>query len=70
MDEPLSPADKEFLEGYMDGSNPDAPEPSFNRSHAYRHSFAVRRAELSGKPIKAAVAREAARIAEEKDQAL
>lgn len=47
----------EFVEGYRDGRNPDSPEPSANRSHSYRHSFAVGRAELKGNPIRAETAR-------------
>ena len=39
----------ENAEGYRDGRNPDAPLPSANRSHSYRHSFAVGRAELESK---------------------
>lgn len=59
----------EFMLGYLDASDPDAPEPSSNRSHSYRHSFSVRRAEMAGKPIPAQISRENARIAEEKDAA-
>lgn len=55
--------DDEFLAGYSDGGDPSAPEPSGNRTAAYRHSFEVRRAELAGKPIPAGLLRErAARI--------
>ena len=60
-----SGADVEFQEGYRDGRDPDAPEPSANRSHAYRHSFAVGRAELAKRPIAVAVARVEAALAEE-----
>jgi hypothetical protein len=59
--------DDEFAEGYRDGRNPSAPEPSSNRSHCYRHSFAVGRAELANKPIPAAVSLLAAEAAETKD---
>lgn len=65
--EEVAAHDREFAEGYSDGRGPDAPEPSANRSHAYRHSFAVGRAELAGKPIHAATSRTAAMIAELKD---
>lgn len=44
-------SDQEFVDGYTDGRDPDAPEPSANRSHRYRHSFAVGRAEIAGKYI-------------------
>ena len=57
----------DFMQGYMDAGNPDAPSPSANRSHSYRHSFAVRRAEMVGKPINAAISRERAAIALAKD---
>ena len=30
----------EMTEGYCDGLDLDSPEPSSNRSHAYRHGFA------------------------------
>jgi hypothetical protein len=58
----------EFVAGYLDGRNPDEPEPSANRSHSYRHSFAVGRAEIANKPIPAQAAREAAEIAANKDR--
>lgn len=45
--------DQEFIDGYRDGYDLTAPEPSENRSHAYRHSFAIGRAEKEGHPIKA-----------------
>jgi hypothetical protein len=61
--------EEEFMFGYFDGRNPLSPEPSANRSHCYRHSFAVGRAEINGSPIPAAISRENARIAEEKDRA-
>ena len=39
------PANADMIEGYMDGYNLDAPEPSGNRSEGYRHSFYIGRAE-------------------------
>lgn len=59
--------DEEFNDGYRDGRDPTTPEPSANRSAPYRHSFAVGRAEIEGKPIPAHLSREraAAAIAEE-----
>lgn len=54
----------EFIEGYIDGRDPDSPEPSANRSHAYRHSFAVGRSELAKNPIPAHISRAEALIAE------
>jgi len=62
-------ANDEMVAGYMDGGNLDIPEPSENRSHSYRHSFAVRRAEVLRKEplLPAADLRELAEIAEKKD---
>lgn len=57
----------EFVEGYMDGRDPTSPEPSDNRSHCYRHSFAVGRAEIAGKPIPAPASRAASTAAIAKD---
>lgn len=68
MDAPLlSTAEREFMEGYQDARDPDAPAPSGNRSHCYRHSFEVRRAEMAGTPIPAWKSRISAAEAEEKD---
>ncbi len=39
------PANEEMVQGYMDGYDLSAPEPSDNRSHSYRHGFMVGRAE-------------------------
>ncbi len=47
MNEP-KPANEEMIQGYMDGYDLNAPEPSANRSHSYRHGFAVGRAEKTG----------------------
>lgn len=62
-------SDDEFVDGYIDGRNPTTPEPSGNRSHRYRHSFAIGRAEIEKRVLfpSADQAREAARIAEERD---
>jgi hypothetical protein len=57
----------DFREGYIDGRDPTSPEPSDNRSHAYRHSFEVGRAEIAGNPIPAQRSRERAAIALAKD---
>lgn len=43
-------ANDEMVEGYRDGSDPDAPEPSANRSASYRHGFANGRDDLARKP--------------------
>lgn len=39
--------DDEFVAGYLDGRDPGTPEPNANRSHCYRHSWAVGRAEIT-----------------------
>ena len=59
-----------MVEGYRDGSDPSAPEPSTNRSHSYRHGFANSRDDRSGKP-RASYAElvRMAEIAMEKDDA-
>lgn len=63
-------SDSNFVEGYLDGRNPDAPAPSANRSHAYRHSFEVGRREIRGEaPVPADAARRRASAAEAKDRA-
>lgn len=38
-------ANDDMIEGYKDGRDLDAPEPSANRSRSYRHGFAVGRSE-------------------------
>ena len=52
--------DADFVEGYCDGRDADAPWPGPNRSAAYKHSFEVGRAELQNTPIPAAVSRKRA----------
>jgi len=63
-------ADNERLAGLLDGGDPDAPEPSENRSHSYRHGFACARADARGEPAfgSAAKARELSAIAELDDK--
>jgi hypothetical protein len=39
----------EMVQGYMDGRNPDNPEPSANRSWSYRHGFQSGRDDLARK---------------------
>ena len=41
------PANQEMIGGYLDGRDPDSPEPSANRSHSYRHGFIAGRADLN-----------------------
>ena len=59
----------EMVEGYRDGADLDIPYPSANRSHSYRHGFAVRRAEVEKRaPLAdAPVLRAMAEAAIEKD---
>ena len=33
-------AEDDMMQGFRDGYDLDAPEPSQNRSHSYRHGFA------------------------------
>lgn len=33
-------AERDMVEGYLDGLNAESPEPSHNRSASYRHGFA------------------------------
>jgi hypothetical protein len=44
------PVNDEMIEGFIDGYDLSAPEPSDNRSHSYRHGFANGRDDRSGKP--------------------
>ena len=62
------PNEDEFIAGYRDGRDLESPEPSANRTHCYRHSWAVGRAEVMGGPIPAQRARELAAEAEQLDQ--
>lgn len=39
------PANPDMVQGYMDGYDLTAPEPSANRSASYRHGFMVGRGE-------------------------
>ena len=41
---------REMMDGYRDGLDADAPAPSENRSHCYRHGFANGRDDLAKKP--------------------
>lgn len=45
------PANQDMADGYLDGRNPNEPEPSSNRSYSYRHGFAVGRSEIEKKPL-------------------
>ena len=51
MKVPEPKANPDMIEGYMDGYDLNAPEPSANRSESYRHSFYIGRAEKLGLPI-------------------
>lgn len=67
----LNPANDEMLDGYRDGRDLSNPEPSGNRSHSYRHSFACGRADMAMQPAfgGAATARRLANEAMAKDAA-
>lgn len=43
--------DDEHRDGYFDGHETDAPTPSENRSEAYRHSWAIGRAEREKRQV-------------------
>ena len=44
-------ANADMIEGYQDGRDLTAPEPSANRSRSYRHGFMVGRAEKENRRI-------------------
>lgn len=65
---PDRPANDEMVQGYRDGLDPAAPEPSANRSHSYRHGFAMGRDDRHRNPSgTAAEMRELANAAMEAD---
>lgn len=43
-------ANDEMVQGFLDGYDLTAPEPSANRSASYRHGFANGRDDRRGKP--------------------
>lgn len=45
----LDAAEKEMVEGYLDGFRLDNPEPSGNRSLSYHHGFMNGRADITHK---------------------
>lgn len=45
------PANDEMIEGFRDGYDLSCPEPSANRSHSYRHGFAMGRTDRGVIPI-------------------
>lgn len=58
-----------MLDGYLDGRQPDSPEPSANRSASYRHGFANGRDDLNHRPrALAQVLRGAAKAAMHEDR--
>lgn len=61
----LTDIDHEFMDGYMDGRDKDAPPPNGNSHPAYKHSFEVGRAELRGDPIPAHISRAKAKLIED-----
>lgn len=46
----VKPANAEMVEGFLDGYDLNAPEPSSNRSHSYRHGFRNGRADKIHSP--------------------
>jgi len=62
-------SEDEMLEGYLDAHDPNAPEPSENRSASYRHGFRNGRDDLARRPrAKAADLRREADEAMEADR--
>lgn len=59
--------EQEYMFGYQDGRDSTCPEPSANRSWCYRHSFAIGRQELAGKPVLVQAARRSAELVRTKD---
>jgi hypothetical protein len=51
MDLGRRPANQDMIDGYMDGRDADSPPPSGNRSHSYKHGWAVGRSELDGRSL-------------------
>lgn len=43
-------SEDEMLQGYLDGFDPESPDPSDNRSKSYRHGFANGRDDRAHKP--------------------
>jgi len=41
----------DYVEGYKDGYDLDAPEPNNNRSEEYKHSYRIGRGEKTGNYI-------------------
>lgn len=39
-------ANAEMIQGFLDGYDPNNPEPSENRSHSYRHGFRAGRNDI------------------------
>ena len=47
MTDEREPWEDEMVEGYRDGLDRNAPEPSKNRSYSYHHGFANGRADIT-----------------------
>ena len=58
-----------MIDGYLDGFNPNSPEPSGNHSASYRHGFRMGRNDLRNKPGEGPVINRAkAAAAEDEDR--
>lgn len=44
------PANQDMIDGFLDGYDLEAPEPSANRSASYRHGFQNGRDDRAGTP--------------------
>ena len=57
-------SEEDMVAGFLDGYDPNSPEPSANRSRSYRHGFANGRDDRANKPrASAAKLREEAALA-------
>jgi hypothetical protein len=67
MTDPIDHVQDEMTQGYRDGLNTDAPEPSDNRSHSYRHGFKMGRIDLNNTSQPVVISQIQARSAIAKD---
>lgn len=53
----MTTEEQEMFDGYIDGLDPNSPDPSDNRSHSYKHGFANGRDDMAGKGPRAIAAK-------------
>lgn len=65
----MTQANAEMVQGFLDGYDPNNPEPSENRSHSYRHGFKAGRNDIlkggEGAPFHGLSVEEVRRLADE-----